>query len=418
GMGSAPRDVGWLVYFVLLLNGLGVLLPWNMFMTIAPQYYVTYWFTGPNGTSTDYSVQFMATSGLVAQVPNLLVNIVNIFLVIGGSLLLRLYAPLILNCLNVLIVLILVVAVDPSEDAMGWFYIVTLVIVAVLNASNGLYQNTIFGICSDFPPQYTNAVVLGNNVCGIFIALINIACTEIFDNVKTIAIIYFSISLASLVACAVLLVFGTRTPFYKHYIAAGEKARAEQSTEKPSFTQYVECFKSCWVQLFCVFFTFFVSLSLFPSVMVKIPVMMEEGEEWSFFIPEKQYVNLTTFLNFNLFAFLGSLAANFIQFPSERFLWIPVLARVLFIPFFMFMNYSPETRTWAVLLDSPWYFIPAVTLLALSHGYLYSLGMMYTPKVVPPHLSMIAGKASAMCLILGITCACAFVFAIEAMIRS
>ncbi|GMR62996.1 hypothetical protein PMAYCL1PPCAC_33191, partial [Pristionchus mayeri] len=418
GMGSAPRDAGWIVYIVLLLNGLGVLLPWNMFITIAPQYYVTYWFTGPNGTSTEYSEKFMSALGVASQVPNLSINIINIFLVIGGSLLLRLFGPLILNCINIVIVLVLIALFDPSEEAMGWFYAATLVLVAVLNASNGLYQNSIFGLTSDFPPNYTNAVVLGNNMCGIFTTVLNMVCTEIFDSYKTIALIYFSISLATLIACGVLLVFGTQKRFYKYYIAAGERARAEQRTEKPSLGQYVECFKDCWVQLLCVFFTFFVTLSIFPSVMVKIPISLMPGEEWSFFIPDRQYINITTFLNFNLFAVLGSFAANFIQIPSERFLWVPVLARALFIPLFMFMNYSPDTRTFQVLFDSPWVFILSVTLLALSHGYLSSLGMMYAPRVVHPSLSMIAGKSSAMCLILGITCGCTFVFAIQAIITS
>lgn len=33
----APVDRGRLVFWIVLLNGVGVLLPWNMFITIAPQ---------------------------------------------------------------------------------------------------------------------------------------------------------------------------------------------------------------------------------------------------------------------------------------------------------------------------------------------------------------------------------------------
>ncbi|KIH42859.1 hypothetical protein ANCDUO_27151, partial [Ancylostoma duodenale] len=80
----------------------------------------------------------------------------------------RIVGPLSLNCLNVVAILALVIFQDPSEEAMHWFYIVSLVIVMVMNASNGLYQNSVFGLAADFPAAYTNALVVGNNVCGTF----------------------------------------------------------------------------------------------------------------------------------------------------------------------------------------------------------------------------------------------------------
>ncbi|GMT35813.1 hypothetical protein PFISCL1PPCAC_27110, partial [Pristionchus fissidentatus] len=408
-MGSIPRDTGGLVYIVLLLNGLGVLMPWNMFITIAPQLYVDYWFVTPEGNKTEYSDNFMSALGIASQLPNLSINIINIFLVIGGSLLLRIIGPLILNCINIVVIILLIAIVERSEEAMGWFYAVTLLIVAILNASNGLYQNSIFGLTADFPQNYTNAIVLGNNLCGIFTTVLNIICTLIFgSDVKTIALLYFSISLASLIACGVTLIFGSRQPFYKYYIDAGEKARAAENTAKPSMAQYLECFKDCWVQLFNVFFTFFITLTIFPAMMTAIPIKDQTGATWTFIIPEDIYVSITTFLNFNLFAVFGSFSANFVQFPSERFLWIPVLARALLIPLFMFMNYRPLDRTLPVLIESPWIFIVSGAFMALSHGYFSSLGMMYAPRVVHPSLSKIAGMTAAMCLILGLFCGVTF----------
>lgn len=38
---------------------------------------------------------------------------------------------------------------DLYISAMGWYYMTTLIIVAILNASNGLYQNSIFGERND-----------------------------------------------------------------------------------------------------------------------------------------------------------------------------------------------------------------------------------------------------------------------------
>ncbi|EPB76718.1 hypothetical protein ANCCEY_04154 [Ancylostoma ceylanicum] len=81
-MTAAPKDRFLLVYFIAMLHGIGVLMPWNMFITIAPQYYVDYWFS-PNNTPTDYSKNFMSSLGIASQLPNVLINIINTFAVIG-----------------------------------------------------------------------------------------------------------------------------------------------------------------------------------------------------------------------------------------------------------------------------------------------------------------------------------------------
>jgi len=44
----------------------------------------------------------------------------------------------------------------------------------ILNSANGIYQNSIWGLVADFPGQYTIAVILGNNICGILMAFIYI----------------------------------------------------------------------------------------------------------------------------------------------------------------------------------------------------------------------------------------------------
>ena len=52
-----------------------------MFITIAPQYYVNYWFT-ENGTTTNYGKNFMSALGITSQVPNFIVALLNIFNII------------------------------------------------------------------------------------------------------------------------------------------------------------------------------------------------------------------------------------------------------------------------------------------------------------------------------------------------
>ena len=54
------------------------------------------------------------------------------------------------------------------------FFWLTMLTVVVLNAANGLYQNSIYGFVSDFPAQFINAIVIGNNACGILVSVIAI----------------------------------------------------------------------------------------------------------------------------------------------------------------------------------------------------------------------------------------------------
>ncbi|VDL65478.1 unnamed protein product [Nippostrongylus brasiliensis] len=82
----------------------------------------------------------MSALGITAQLPNFLMSLINVMQIIGGSLMIRIAGPLIVNCLNVIVILALVIFQDPDPDAMHWFYIVSLTIVMVMNASNGLYQ--------------------------------------------------------------------------------------------------------------------------------------------------------------------------------------------------------------------------------------------------------------------------------------
>lgn len=46
--------------------------------------------------------------------------------------------------------------------------------VVLLNAANGVYQGSLYGLTANFPPQYTNALILGNNICGTFVSVVNI----------------------------------------------------------------------------------------------------------------------------------------------------------------------------------------------------------------------------------------------------
>ena len=83
---------------------------------------------------------------------------------------------------------------------------------------------------------------------------------------------------------------------------------------------------------------------------------------------------------------IKSLSVNpiplFLLQPSADKLWIPILARSLFIPFFLLCNYRPAgvERLWPVLFHWDLVFWAATALFALSGGYLASIALMHCPR--------------------------------------
>ena len=122
------------------------------------------------------------------------------------------------------------------------------------------YQNSMFGLAADFPGRFINALVFGNNICGTFTSVLAIVTTlgrkslvicqhyySAFNSTKTVALLYFSISLAVVVLCLVSIIFITQfvsaqfvvknmliEDLYKYYATLGEKRRKAENSVRPS----------------------------------------------------------------------------------------------------------------------------------------------------------------------------------------
>ncbi|KAK0396792.1 hypothetical protein QR680_001858 [Steinernema hermaphroditum] len=405
---NAPKDKYNAVYLIMLLHGIGCLMPWNMFITIAPSYFVNYKMMemAPNGTllPTPYSLNFFSYLGIFSQLPNLLLNLLNIFVRLRGGLAPRIGISLIIVGV-VCVFTIIMIFVDSSTWVFG-FFVITMISVAILNGANGVYQNSIYGVVADFPPSFTNAIILGNNLCGTFVTVISIATVMFSKDIQWAAFFYFFVALLTIGACFVTFFMLKRFEFYVYYT---EKAHCksgdepEEEEEVISLERYAEVLRQGWVQMYNVFCVFFVTLTIFPAIMADVKLFRADGK-YDFFIPDYLFTAVTTFLLFNVFASVGSVIANFVQWPNPKTLWIPVTLRLLLIPAFMFCNYRPELRSWPVLIESEWTFIFLGIVMSVTSGYFSSLAMMYAPRVVDTKNCRIAGMMAAFFLILGICC--------------
>ncbi|KAF8567434.1 hypothetical protein P879_03428 [Paragonimus westermani] len=164
------------------------------------------------------------------------------------------------------------------------------------------------------------------------------------------------------------------------------------------WSRYVSCLAECWPHCLSVWCVFFCSLSVFPAIL-----SMVRPVDPNYFISPVWFTDVTCFLFFNLFAMIGCIVCNWVQFPGPRYLWIPVWFRALvFIPFFLFCNFGFAEPKLPVLVANDHVYVLGIILFSFTNGYFASLAMMYAPRSCPPERSELTGMLAAFCLILGV----------------
>lgn len=217
---SPPPDKYNIVWLVLFIQGIGILIPWNMFIT-ANSYFTEYKLkvndsqitsnTTAIANNTSLSVQdlealqdvrknFLSYVGLAAQLPNLLFALLNMLIKMeSGNLFRRVNITLAIESIVFIITIVLTV-IDTDSWKMEFFYL-TMVSVVIINMSNGIYQNCIFGTGAKFPMAYTNAIMIGSNSSGIFCSVVNLISIWLAPQPQVAAKYYFCTAMFVITLC-------------------------------------------------------------------------------------------------------------------------------------------------------------------------------------------------------------------------
>lgn len=421
-----PRDRYRMVFFIFLIHGVGILMPWNMFIT-AKSYFEDYKLDTPISAKATYRSEFMFYLGIVSQVSNAVISCVNTFFQFGQQASTRRIAIALFMMVIIFIFTVILAMIDTSNMPLVFFGL-TMASASLLNCCAGVYQNSTFGLAAILPMKYTNAIVLGTNLSGVFTSVINIVSIAGSPNPRTSAVYYFIVAIVVLLVAFDCYFLLPLTKFYRYYLKSVHGS-APVEEKKMACGDYVRAFldsckiywqviKKIWLHLFGVWCTFCVSLILFPAIQSNVKMMREKftdangtdfystvtfSEE---FESKGYWTSLFTFLSFNLFAFLGNLTSEWIKWPGPRHVWIPIVLRaVILIPVYIFCNYHPVgfERRFPVYIPSDIVFIIAGIVMAFTSGYYSSLTMMYGPKEVEPSMMGRAGMMMAFFLVLGIT---------------
>ncbi|KAI2802126.1 Nucleoside transmembrane transporter [Blomia tropicalis] len=413
-----PNDRWNLVSITFIFHGIALLMPWEIYIT-AYGYFTNHKLV-PNIDENDsnvneqfkYQEYFLAAVTLIANIPNFLFQLMNLFISDDnaiGSYSQRVLFSIIGESVLMLSTLIMVF-IDTSRH-IGPFFYFTMITILILNVFNGIYTSTIYGLASKLPTGYSNFVVIGANSCGTLISLWNICSlylnqtnSSVISDYENYAVIYF-LSAFIILIIALATFIGLRfNNFYRYYMKESviepELAKVQpineliESNECVGLSQYMIPLRLMCHQYLNVFMVFFVTLIVFPVLQVNIKTIDPH------FLFNDQYVTQTyfnaifCFFTFNFSALMGNLAAGYgYRIPPNRISFF-IFARILFIPFFVSCNLYPEFRSnvWPVLIQSDMVYIIGAFLFAFTSGYFSSLAVIYARENIPGPDPAIQGK--------------------------
>ncbi|XP_071987469.1 equilibrative nucleoside transporter 3 [Engystomops pustulosus] len=411
GYGRKPVDHYNGTYIIFFLLGVGSSLPWN-FICTAKHYWIYKLrncsdlpvIESPDASDLgDYFESYFSIASAVPAVPCL---ILNFYLVNRISSQAR-----VLSSLVVMLLIFILITVLVKVDTSYWtqeFFAFTLICVAILSGASNILTASVFGVTGRFPMKHSQSLISGQAMGGTVSALAAILDLSIASNVTDSALAYFLTADVFLLVCIIVYLIFPRMEYSSYYlnvneerpnISDDESSEETANTSKTNSPPILPILKKVKVLAACLFYTFFISIIIFPTISAGIEsVDKYTGSVWT----NKYFTPMTCFLVYNFADWSGRQITTWIQSPGPDSKILPTLVflRTLFIPLFMFCNYQPRKHIFQVFFQSDIYPVIFTALLGLSNGYLSTLSMVYGPKVVPKELS--EGTAIVMSFFLGL----------------
>ncbi|KAF2355799.1 Equilibrative nucleoside transporter [Trinorchestia longiramus] len=379
------------VTLVLYVLGIAALLPWNFFITAD-----TFWqyklrnvslgedWDSENATLTNMQVTFMPS----------LVVISNLFcsacLIFTSYVVTRVReVPRMMITQGVMLLSMGIITIFAIVDTDQWqsaFYVIVLILVAVLNAFEAVFQGSLYGITGQLPSACTNALVSGMAWAGIFSSIAQIISLAIgdADPIRT-GIIYFSIADVFILLAIGLYYYMSKILFYKNTLKA--KAHlAEEKSSPSSWADYWRVFKKVSKFSFTTGMSLLVTLAIFPAVQVYVTSNTEDGP-WK----DIYFQPTITFLLFNIGDLCGRELPRWLRWPGPDGWLLPTLccSRVLIALLIMFCYGADKTFPTLFYSDGVYIFLNLI--FGITNGYFGCLPYIYYPPYVEAEEKELAG---------------------------
>lgn len=356
------------------------LLPWNFFIAVNDYWNYKFRDVENNATShTKLQKEFTSYLAISSNIPNATFVILNVFYGQRFKLNLRLIGAL--SLMATLFIGVLIMTRIDSDQWQQWFLGSTLVMVVFLNICTAIFQGGLIGVAGKFPPNYMGGMMAGQALGGIFPALVNIFVIALEVTPENLGFYCFLIAFIFVILSLVAYCAIQTTNFFMFHAGTGDSPESQNVVM--GFAGYKAILGKCWKYLLSVFFVFFTSLSVFPSVIVLITSQYSDNPDdiWA----NKYFTPVTCFLLFNTGDYLGRILASWVRLPGEGVCGQNVtlalsICRIVFIPLFMLCNAAPTVRELPVVFETDADFYALMVIFSVSNGYLGNLCMMMGPK--------------------------------------
>ncbi|XP_017086884.2 equilibrative nucleoside transporter 1 [Drosophila bipectinata] len=406
---NEPTSGRLFTYFVFYLLGIGTMTPWNFFVTAEDYWKYKFRNTSINATDLDEELtplqkSFTCDLALTATISGTTFLILNA--IYGHHVSLR---TKMLGTLWMILVLFGITTGFVEINTDKWqeqFFLITLVIVVLLNISAATMSGALYGVAGLFPSEFITAVVSGQALGGILTALAFILVLAFDTGPNTTAFIFFIFGGALILLCIVCYVILARRPFFKYYLEGGDKYKVISAVPSHSPNDGAEgvplepimrqVMSKIYLHASCLALLYTTTLSVYPSVTVLM--QSEYGHsEWT----DVYYLPVVNYLFFNCGDYFGRLLAGWWERPKNQGTSLLItIVRMVFIPFFLCSN-SSEHQFLPTLVKHDYTFIAMIIVFALSNGYLTNILLISAPRSVKQHEKELASSIMAAALSCG-----------------
>ncbi|KAI9137754.1 nucleoside transporter-domain-containing protein [Paraphysoderma sedebokerense] len=451
-----PKDKYHLAILAFFMLGIGMLFPWNAFITVVEMWEVKFGGTIFEKTFENYfSIGYMMT------------NLFSMALsLVGRSRILDIRLTRFSLLLNTLIFAFLAVLAEISVDPTVCFGIV-ITLVLITGATGATIQSNIIGLSSQFEGVYTQAVLTGQGLAGFCVAFSNLLIRffvmlsdqpEPNGSVPTrssapadktsSASVYFTFSGAVCLLALLSYLILHQLPIFRYYtskkdevVLDAEEVGIEDNMVEPllhSSDSPIEAIPpngspaifmvltKIREEALSVFLIFFTTLLLFPSFTSSVTSVVSPSNSIT---PPSKFTKIYmalfptfSFVLFNLFDFLSRFLPSVpaLSKPHLSTLHKLSLLRLLFIPLFMLCHTSiPSASSFLpqiAFFQSDWTFFVMICILATSNGYLGGMLLMLTPQKsgIRHEEKELVGRVMSFALLFGLTIGALMSFALRA----
>ncbi|XP_065895385.1 equilibrative nucleoside transporter 1-like isoform X1 [Dysidea avara] len=443
---AAPRDRFKLIFWIMIIQGLGGLLPFNMFINAYE--YFSYKF---NGTDVSFSSSFESYFSITSLIPILLGSGFVVWLQTRVSIKRRF---LIATSMMLVIFIITTAFVKvPTRHWVRGFFPITLISLFMLNGFSSINQSSTVGLAGILGRSYIGAMMTGQAVAGIFSASASIIAVSVgpittgqceSGNVEYSALGYFLSAVVVILICLVSFLIMIRMDFTQYHIKMnstsqqrkkkeatsdglkfnGEetkqatksaetntrinseeeaphsllqdeegddeladllpsKRKKKKDSQSGSIRGILEVLKEIWVYALSVYLVFVVTLSMFPTVLTNIKSVSYHSDN-----PEKYpwsdclFVPFMCFLVFNVSDFVGRTVPQWIVWPKNRYVILVSTLCRVVLIPLLLLCNHKGSHTDNIVFKSDIFPILFNTILGVTNGYLATVCMILAPQSV------------------------------------